>query len=151
MTRRFEVSLTLVVTLACCGVASADPATPPTKCEAKSTIAGVQKSTLLQAFWAGPEDCNSIRAVLSRLGSTTKAGGRKLEGDKPQNVAAAEQERRRALADPAFKAQFDALLAAESDPLRRQLLEAALLDQYGHYLARDLLLRQISASLGLDP
>ena len=150
MTRHFEFSWPLVLLLACCGVVRADPGVPPAKCEARSTIAGVQKSTLLQAFWAGPDDCNSIRAVLGRLGSSTKAGGRKLEGDKPLNVAAAERERRVALADPAFKAQFDALLAAEADPLRRQLLEAALLDQNGHYLARDLLLRQISVSLGLD-
>jgi len=117
-------------------------------CDARTTLTSLQAAKFQAAFSLSPEACNSLKAVLSRLFNTSKAGGRKLESDRPLDVVAAEDQRQAALTDPNFKAELHPLLAIETDLLRRQVLEAALLHEFGHYLARDLVLRQISTNLG---
>jgi hypothetical protein len=110
----------------------------------------LQAASFDAAFSTSPGVCNSLKAVVTRLFNTSKAGGRKLEADRPLDLAAAEQQRQAALADPTFKAELSPLLAVEADPVRRQLLEAALLHDFGHFLARDLLLRQLGSRLGIE-
>ena len=154
MTRWFEfllgVAFGLVASAPSRAQAPAVPGISRVSCEAKSTVTTLQSARFKHAFATSPEVCSSLNAVFSRLFSTSRPGGRKLEVDKPLNVAAAEQQRKVAQADPGFKAELAALLAGESDPLRQKFLEAALLHDLGHFLARDLLLQQLVASLGLE-
>lgn len=119
-------------------------------CDARTTLTRLQATNFDAAFSMSPGVCNSLKAVVARLFNTSRAGGRKLESDRPLDLAAAEQQRQAALADPNFKAELDPMLAAEADPLRRQLLEAALLHDFGHFLARDLVLRQLGTRLGIE-
>ncbi|MDP1901893.1 MAG: hypothetical protein Q8K96_15765 [Rubrivivax sp.] len=112
------------------------------KGELSSPPAGV--AAFLTAPWDSTR-CSSVLSVLKMAGSTTKTGGRKLEDDKVLDLAAAEQERSKAQADPSFAAELAAELAGESDAARRVLREAAILHDHGFYKARDLLLAQLRA------
>jgi hypothetical protein len=103
---------------------------------------------LLTTFFSTPWDatrCSSLLSVMKLAGSTAKKGGRKLEGDKPLDVKAAEQERAAAKADPEFAKLLAIELKGETDPARALLREAALLDDDGKFKARDLLLQQLRA------
>lgn len=133
----------VVLALAASGAAAQQlPAAEP-PCDTKSTLAQWQAPTR-----AKKSTCISLQNVLRRLMSHASAAGKKLEENKPLNAPAAAQERREALADAEFVAALNDLLTGETDPLRRLLLEAALLDEHGHYAARDLLVREAKALLG---
>lgn len=89
--------------------------------------------------------CGSVTMVLRQLLGQRKVGGRKLEGDKPLDVAAAQQERQRALADAEFRQALLQEQQDESDPRRRLLLEAGTLHEFGYFKARDLVLGELAA------
>lgn len=99
-----------------------------------------------QAF--NSDACDSIVSVLKQLSQSKKVGGRKLQEPTALDEQAAQREWQAARADPEFAQRLAVALQAETDPLRRQLIEAALLHEYGHYRARDLQLRKIAADAG---
>ena len=90
-----------------------------------------------------PQRCSSLIATAKRLDSDAKKAGRKLEGDKPLDERAAEQERAAAQRDPDIAAALAAELGTETDPARRLLIEATVMHDKGLYKARDLLLMQL--------
>lgn len=137
-------------------VTAVQAATPPgpasADCDARDTLltlsAPANRSTgLLDAarktFFASPAVCTSIKAVVARLVNAQVGGGRKLEKDKPFNVNTAAAEYAAIHAQAEFRAELAALLSNETDVLRRKLLEAALLHDYGKFEARDQVLRQL--------
>jgi hypothetical protein len=91
--------------------------------------------------------CSSINAVLKRVLQGDKVGGRQLEPTKALDRQAAAQERANAARDPEFARDLKNETNGETDPLRRLVIEAALLDDTGAYQARDLLIEQISAGV----
>lgn len=132
------------------GHVSADEV-PPFACDASVTVQALRETQGLPqlSVFALPaaqkKYCSSIAKVLGRMVTGRKAGGRKLEGDQPLDLAAAERERQAALADPELRADLVALTGQESDPARRAVLTAAVFHDFGHYHARDLALRQAAA------
>lgn len=115
-------------------------------------LASFQKAPALRSSFTGMKQgsasCNSLQNVLRRLAGTSTSAGKKLEGDKPLDVAAATRERQQAHADPEFAKALQEAQAPESDALRRLVLEAALLEEFGHFAARELVLREAQALLG---
>ena len=94
------------------------------------------------------DSCQSIAAVFDELTRGKVRGGRQLQGESAPDLAAAESERQAAHRDPEFANTLKAETAGESDPARLQLIEAALLHDFRHYKARDLLLRRLLAAQG---
>ena len=92
-------------------------------------------------------NCSSVVAVVKLVGNLQVVGGRKLEGSRPFDANAAQAQLNTARADPSFVAALAAELDGESDSTRRLVLEAALLHDRGHYLARDLLVRQLKGEV----
>jgi hypothetical protein len=87
--------------------------------------------------------CADLGKVFGRLVHGTRQAGKKLEGDKPLDVAAAQAELDQALQqDPELKAQLEAVRSAAIDEQERLLYEAALLQSNNLYGARDLRLQQ---------
>ena len=137
-------------------VAAVQAATPPTAapadCNARDTLVTLSAPSnrgkgLLDAvqksFSASPTVCSSIKAMLGLLVNAKVSGGRKLEKDKPFNPNTAAAEYAAIHAQAEFSTELAALLRPETDPLRRQLLEAALLHDFGKFEARDRVLRQL--------
>ena len=91
--------------------------------------------------------CSAWNFVLQRLASAAATGGRKLEGERPLDLAVAARENEMALADPEFVADLDRLMQGETDDLRKKLLKAALLQDYGHFSACQALLLEIKPVL----
>ena len=133
-------------------VQAATPGAPATAaCDARDTLATLSaqanrgkslQDAVQKAFDTSPDLCSSIKAVLTRLVNTQTSGGRKLEKDKPFNPNSAAAEYAAIHAQAEFRTELAVLLRRETDPLRRNLLEAALLHDYGKFEARDRLLRQ---------
>lgn len=87
--------------------------------------------------------CSDLRKILRRLAHGGTRGGKRLEDDKPLDVAAAQTELQQALQqNPELKAQLDELPSAVADDRERMLCEAALLQSNNLYGPRDLLLHQ---------
>jgi hypothetical protein len=87
--------------------------------------------------------CSDLSKVLGRLAHGSRQAGKKLEDDKPLDVAAAQAELDQALQqDPELKAQLDALRSTVTDEQTRLIYEAALLQSNSLYGARDLRLQQ---------
>ncbi len=149
VSHRYAVGVAVLASLAC-GRVSADD-NPPFACDASVTVQalreaqGVARLSVFTLPVAQKKYCTSIGKVLGRMMAGRKAGGRKLEEDKPLDLAAAERERQTALADPELRADLAALTWQEADPARRAVLEAAVFHDFGHYQARDLALRQAAA------
>lgn len=121
----------------------------PPVCDPHATLANLQKNaSFSQVFLAGPDTCNSLLNVLKRLTVSPVSGGKKLEATKALDPVAAGRERAAAKAEADFAAELAALQAQETDPVRRLVLEAALLDENGKYAARDLVLSEIQALIG---
>ena len=146
---RCAAGLAALASLACGRVKADD--NPPFACDASVTVQalreaqGVARLSVFTLPAAHKNYCTSIGKVLSRMMAGRKAGGRKLEDDKPLELAAAERERQTALADPELRADLAALIGQEADPARRAVLEAAVFHDFGHYQARDLALRHAAA------
>jgi len=125
----------------------------PPVCDARTTVQALNDARIAAAaaiagsYAVDPNKnaklCASLGKVLWRLINGQKSGGRKLEGDKPMDLAEAERERQAALADPALRAELDSVLSQEPDAARRLVLEAAVMHNNSHYLARDLAMRQL--------
>jgi hypothetical protein len=108
------------------------------------------QSSMFEAFRQAfnSDACDSIVSVLKQLSHSKKVGGRKLQENAALDEQAARQEWQAARADPEFARRLATAVQTESEPIRRELIEAALLHEYGHYRARDLQLRQISGETG---
>lgn len=138
--------------LAAAAQAATPPATPQGNCDTRDTLARLSdpanrgkslQDAVMKAFDLSPGVCSSIKAVLTRLANTQVSGGRKLEKDKPFNPSTAAAEYAAVHAQSEFSTELAALLSRETDPLRRKLIEAALLHDYGKFEARDQVLRQL--------
>jgi hypothetical protein len=146
---RFALAVACAVT----GLASAatDTSSAAKACNTESALKGLVPQpglyeALKQAF--NSNACDSVIAVMKRLSQSKKVGGRKLQEPTALDPQAAQREWQAARADPEFAQRLAAALQPETDPLRRKLVEAALLHEYGHYRARDLQLQQIAAAAG---
>lgn len=93
------------------------------------------------------ERCDSLVSVWKKLFSRSQIGGRQLEEKQALNPRAAQQEIDQARLDPNLRAELDKIRQNEADPGRRQLLEAALFDDEGLYLARDLRIQELREQL----
>ncbi len=104
---------------------------------------------LAQATENGPaqSDCGSLASVFSRLASTRKVGGRKLEEDRPFNAQASQSDLASAEADPEVRPRLEKIRKEVTDPTQRMVYEAAVLDEEGYYGARDLRINQIKQQL----
>lgn len=95
--------------------------------------------------------CSDLRIILRRLVSGGTPGGKRLEDDKPLDIAAAQTELQQALQqNPELKAQLDELRSAVADDRERMLYEAALLQSNDLYGPRDLLLQQFNEQAKRD-
>lgn len=92
-------------------------------------------------------ECGSLLSVLDRLFNTRKTGGRKLEEDRPFDAQAAQANLAKAQADPEVRPRLQKVAKEVSDPTRRKVYEAAVLDEEGYYSARDLLINQLKQQL----
>lgn len=87
--------------------------------------------------------CGSAKAVLSRVISRDKTGGRKLEPDRPLDLAKAQANLDAAMRDPAVRARVDKARAEITDESVLLAFEASIFDDEGYYDARDLKLQQL--------
>jgi len=92
-------------------------------------------------------ECGSLTSVFNRLASTHKVGGRKLEEDRPFDAQAAQADLAKAQADPEVRPRLEKIHKEVTDPTRRLVYEAAVLDDEGYYGARDLRINQIKQQL----
>lgn len=139
----------LTVSMIGVGPAQAQAMPPPGgNCDVKATVSHYQRAAALGAgFSVMGSTCTSLRNVVGRLLGTAVSAGKKLEPDRVLDVAAATRERREAQADAEFAAALHQAQAGEREPLRLLLLEAALYEEFGHFAARDLVLRDARALL----
>ena len=91
--------------------------------------------------------CDSLRSVLSKLSSDQRIGGRKLEDDKPFDEAAAQKDLEAARRDPNIRSRIEKIRRQVADENARLALEAAVMDEAGHYGGRELLIRQLRQRL----
>jgi hypothetical protein len=107
------------------------------------------KQASLQQMRNEPEqaDCGSLMSVLDRLTNTRKAGGRKLEEDRPFNAQQAQADLAKAQADPEVRLRLEKIKKEVADPTRRLVYEAAVFDEEGYYGARDLRINQLKQQL----
>lgn len=96
-----------------------------------------------KSFLASNPPCGSGKAVLSRVVSRDKTGGRKLEPDKPLDMKKAQANLDAALSDPGIKARIDKARAEISDETTLLAFEAAIFDDEGYYDARELRVQQL--------
>lgn len=97
----------------------------------------------IKSFAASKPPCGSGKAVLSRVVSRDKTGGRKLEPEKPLDSRKAQANLDAALKDPGIKARIDQARAEISDENVLLAHEAAILDDEGYYDARELKIQQL--------
>jgi len=139
----------LAMAALCLGATAAQAQKAKVNCDTKATVTNLQKASQLGSFAvADVSSCTSLRNVLARLFGSSSSAGKKLEPDKALNVAAATKERQDALTNPALAADLKELLAGETDPLRKLVLEAAVHEDYGYYAARDLVLHEAHKLIG---
>ena len=100
---------------------------------------------LFEAFVTAPArgDCGSLASVPDKIASRGKTGGRRLETDKPLNVAETEANLDKALRDPAIKARIDKVTQEIPDENQQLVYRAALMDEEGYYNARELLIQRL--------
>lgn len=123
-------------------------APPGANCDVKATVSHYQRAAALgTGFSVTGSTCTSLRNVVGRLLGTAVSAGKKLEPDRGLDLAAAARERREAQAEAEFAAALQQAQAGEREPLRLLLVEAALHEEFGHYAARDLVLRDARALL----
>lgn len=91
--------------------------------------------------------CDSLRAVLGKLSHGERTGGRKLEGDRPFDEAAALKDLEAARRDPPIRNRIEKIRREVVDENARLALEAAVMDEEGHYGGRELLIRQLRQKL----
>ena len=118
-------------------------------CVGLLSIPGVQKEltlgtlpSLQEKARAGGAACGSFVSVLDKVIKRNKTAGRRLEGEKPLNVGAAQANVDAALRDPEIRKQIQALRRVPDENLRL-LYEAAIFDEEGYYNARELRIQQL--------
>lgn len=108
----------------------------------------LQKALRVVELAIRSDNCPAVGNVLALLSRDKVTAGRKLEGERPFDPAAAAAELAAARADAEISAVIAAELAGESHELRRLLLEAAVMADFGKTLARDQLLIQLERAAG---
>jgi hypothetical protein len=94
--------------------------------------------------WVG---CGSLTSVFKRLIAGKRKGGRRLEEDRPFNVAEAQANVEAALRDPEVGRKLERTRSEVQDENLRLAYEAAIFDEEGFYGARDLRIQQLSERL----
>jgi hypothetical protein len=89
------------------------------------------------------EDCGSLATVLDRVSNRKRTGGRRLEEDKPLDVAAAQADLEAAMKNEEIRARVEKARATLGDETATMLYQATILDSEGHYAARDLIVSQL--------
>lgn len=89
------------------------------------------------------EDCGSLATVLDRVSNRKRTGGRRLEDDKPLDVAAAQADLDEAMKNEEIRARVEKARATLADETATMLYQATILDSEGHYAARDLIVSQL--------
>jgi hypothetical protein len=88
-------------------------------------------------------DCAGFRIVFDMLANGKATGGKRLFGDQPSDLTAAQAELEQALQQSAdLRASLDSFRSVVADDQDRLIYEATLLQSKGLYKARDLRLRQ---------
>jgi hypothetical protein len=88
-------------------------------------------------------DCAGFRIVIDRLANGKATGGKRLFGDQPSDLTAAQAELAQALQQsPDLGASLDSFRSVIADDQDRLIYEATLLQSKGLYKARDLRLQQ---------
>lgn len=122
-----------------CGFAQANE-----KCVGLQTMAGIDLVGNLMALVGSAEaPCGSLASVVDKIVNRKKTGGRKLESDKPLNIAEAQANQEAALRDPAIRARIEKVKRDVRDENVRLIYEAAIYDDEGYYSARELLVQQL--------
>jgi hypothetical protein len=88
--------------------------------------------------------CGSISTVVAKIINRNRTSGRKLEDDKPLNLAEAQKNLAAAMRDPNVRRRIEQSRRNIQDENLRLVYEAAILDEEGYYHARDLRVQQLS-------
>ena len=146
---RWRACLVALAALTMAATAMAAPQEKPaTQCNVKTVkqdLIDLASSSLWDKLTAGLKSsrCSSVISVLTRMSGKKVSAGRKLEPDRPLDVDEAKAEYGDALADPEIKAQIAKETSGVSDADQRTLLEAAVMDEFAMYKARDLLIARL--------
>jgi hypothetical protein len=92
-------------------------------------------------------ECEGYLTVVAKLANQQKKAGKQLKGSATLEQQAA-QERAAAQANPDYAKALTAALEGETSPLRRKIIEAAELENFGKYSASEVLVNQILAEIG---
>ena len=76
------------------------------------------------------------------------SGGRWSKGAKAPDAQRGSTQRAEAHKDPQFEAEYQTAVRREPDEVRRLVAEASILDTYGKYEARDLVVAEAVAKIG---
>jgi hypothetical protein len=144
---RIFQSIVLAGLLICSIAASAQE-----KCPVEKSISESLPKTLLEKLSKGftTGSCVNVRAVVVLLSQQKRKAGRELEPDRPLDRKAAEAELAKANQDAEYVAALKKDVDAEPDPTRRLVLQAAWLNEFGFFKARDYVLTQVVASVPRD-
>ena len=124
----------------CVGLSKVLPATPLQKSFIEAVI----------DLWKSNPDkasCSSYASVADAAINGNKISGRRLEDKKELNIAQAQANLDKALADPAIRKRIEAVNEQVSDDKVRMYLEAVILDEEGFYGARNLRIKQLGDKL----
>lgn len=89
------------------------------------------------------ERCDSLANVICQIARDRRRGGRGSKHESDTDIAVAEAQIRKALADTRIEEELRVLAASEKEEVRRLALEAALFDDEGFTAARDLRIEQL--------
>jgi hypothetical protein len=89
------------------------------------------------------DDCGSLATVIDRVSNRKRTGGRRLEEDKPLDLAAAQADLDEAMKDEEIRSRVEKARATLGDETATMLYQATILDSEGHYAARDLIVSQL--------
>jgi hypothetical protein len=109
----------------------------------KSVGENLSGSIKLLFGFAAAEDCGSLATVLDRVSNRKRTGGRRLEEEKPLDVAAAQADLAEAMKDEEIRARVEKAREALGDETAAMIYQATVLDSEGHYAARDLIVSQL--------
>lgn len=103
-----------------------------------------------ELFSKGPRlglRCGSLSSVMSKMFQQGKVGGRRLEGDKGMNMAAANEEWQSAIREPEIARKVEELKSASLDRQQFLFFVAVLMDEEGYYGARDLVIGTLTEQI----
>jgi hypothetical protein len=88
--------------------------------------------------------CGSLSLVIARLINGSRKSGRRLEDDQPLNVPDAQSNLNSALRDAGIRRRIEQMRREVTEENMRLAYEAAILDEEGYYMARDLRIMQLA-------